>query len=464
LITQKGIDLTIVSAPAPELTTVGSSAGANPIFNTLHVHTKSPETISTGFPLDAIAHTRVMTTPAIPSPAIIIVATVAVHLRSFHLPWVRYLRASGFHLCGVASDITNCVDCQDAFDQVMDIPFSRSATSFKQAFLVGKALRQLTSSLGTSLVHFHTPNAAFWGRLALRNEVTQRKCKVAYTAHGFHFHANGGALPNFIYERAERLVSRHTHALLTINAEDAAAARRFKLAPGGFHQHVPGAGVHLARFDPSRFDPVRFRSAIARSLGLPLHSRFVLMVAEFIPRKRHLDALTAFAQENLPDTHLLFAGAGPEEENVRQCARRQNLDGRVHFLGNRQDIPELLAASRLVILPSEREGLPVCLLEAMAMEKPIVVADARGSRELVASDCGWTHAIGDTRQLGSLIRTVLNNPNEAGERARRGREKVKTQYAWPAVQDTLVSVYRRLGVAFPSADNASEPELCLAAS
>jgi glycosyltransferase involved in cell wall biosynthesis len=250
---------------------------------------------------------------------------------------------------------------------------------------------------------------------------------------------------------------------LTINAEDAAAARRFKLAPGGFDQQVPGAGVDLARFDPTRLDPVQCRSVIAGGLGLPSHSSFVLMVAEFSRGKRHLDALTAFAEENLPNTHLLFAGTGSEEDSVRERARRQNLDQRVHFLGHRKDIPELLAASDLVILPSEREGLPVSLLEAMAMEKPVVVADARGSRELVEPDSGWIHAVGDTRQLGSLIQMVLNRPAEAGERARRGREKVKAQYAWPAVQDTLVSVYRRLGVAFPHAC-ASQPQHYLSAA
>jgi glycosyltransferase involved in cell wall biosynthesis len=397
-------------------------------------------------------------------PILLIVATVASHLRNFHLKWVRYLREQGFHVYGIARDISTCTVCRDAFSQVFDVPFSRTWMSGRQVLCAGRRLRQLVWRTQASFVHFHTPNAAFWGRLALRNEIAQRKCKVAYTAHGFHFHANGGALENFTYHRAEQLAAAYTHALLTINSEDAAAAQRFKLASGGFHQQVPGAGVDLVRFNPTRLDPVQSRSVIAGDLGLPNHSRFVLMVAEFSRGKRHLDALTAFAEENLPNTHLLFAGTGSEEESVSERARRQNLDKRVHFLGHRKDIPELLAASDLVILPSEREGLPVSLLEAMAMEKPVVVADARGSRELVEPDCGWIHAVGDTRRLGSLIRMVLNQPSEAGERARRGREKVKAKYAWPAVQDTLVSVYRRLGVVFPQACDASQPQHCLSAA
>lgn len=399
-----------------------------------------------------------------PSPTVLITATVAAHLRSFHLNWARCLREQGLQVYGIARDISACPVCRNAFSRVVDIPFSRKLNSASQLLFAGRRLRELVLHTNAGLVHFHTPNAAFWGRLALRNEIAQRKCKVAYTAHGFHFHVNGDALKNFACHSAERLAARYTHALLTINSEDAAAARRFKLAPGGFHQQVPGAGVDLACFDPARFDTVQCRSMIADGMGLPSHSRFVLMVAEFARGKRHLDALTAFAEENLPDTHLLFAGTGSEEERVRERARRQDLDKRVHFLGHRKDIPELLAASDLVLLPSEREGLPVSLLEAMAMGKPVVVADARGSRELVESDCGWIHAVGNTRQLGSLIRMVLNEPGEAGERARRAREKVKAQYAWPAVQDALVNVYRRLGVAFPQVCDVSQPQHCLSAA
>ena len=385
--------------------------------------------------------------------SILIIATVAAHLRSFHLPWARYLRERGFYVHGIARDISGCPACRSAFSQVSDIPFSRKLFSPRQVFGAGPGLRRLVSRVQPVVVHFHTPNAAFWGRLALRKEAAQSRCKVVYTAHGFHFHANGGAAANFLYGTAERLAARHTHALLTINSEDTDAAREFKLAPGGFHQQVPGAGIDLKRFDPGRFEPTQCHLALAASLRLPGDSRFVLMVAEFSRGKRHLDALAAFAEQNLPKTHLLFAGTGVEEENVIHHARRVNLGSRVHFLGHRQDIPKLLAGSSTVILPSEREGLPVSLLEAMAMEKPVVAADARGSRELVAPDCGWIHAVGDTRQLGSLIRSVLDNPAEARERARRGREKVRANYGWPAVRDKLMSVYQRLGVVFPKTDD-----------
>ena len=95
------------------------------------------------------------------------------------------------------------------------------------------------------------------------------------------------------------------------------------------------------------------------------------------------------------------------------------------------------------------------ILEAMAMGRAVLVADARGSRELVQPDCGWIYPIGDTHALACLIQNALDNPDERSLRARRGREKVRANYGWPAVQETLIRVYQRLGVVFPEAGEAT---------
>lgn len=377
---------------------------------------------------------------------ILIAATVAAHLRSFHLKWVHSLRQQGVEVYGIARDISKCENCRDTFTGVIDVPFSREALSFSQVFAAGAKLREIVRGSNTGLVHFHTPNAAFWGRLALRRDVLQGRCKVAYTAHGFHFHKSGGGLRNVIYRSAERLAARYTHALMTINPEDAAEAGRFTLAPGGFHEILPGAGVDLHRFDPQRFNTAQCHATLAGSLGLPEASKFVLMVAEFSVGKRHRDAVDAFARLSLPGSYLLFAGSGSEESRARELVRDYGLAGRVHFLGYRRDVPEVLAASDAVILPSEREGLPVSIMEAMVMEKPVIVADARGSRDLVKPDCGWVHPIGNTGELASLLAQVLSNPEAAAQRAQRGRERVISKYGWPAVEQKLINVYQRLGI------------------
>jgi glycosyltransferase involved in cell wall biosynthesis len=379
-------------------------------------------------------------------PTVIMAATVSSHLRLFHLPWVRRLRASGTTVIGVASDIGRCAECRDTFDSVEEVPFSRNPFCVSQVRSSGKMLRVLLRESAAQLVHFHTPNAAFWGRLALRTEAAQNHCKIAYTAHGFHFHKNGGILSNYLYRSAERLAARYTHALLTINSDDAEEATRFRLAAGGFHERLPGAGVDLNRLQPAKFSPFKAREKLCVSLGIPASAALVLMVAELIPRKRHGDAVSALAHCAAQQMHLLLAGTGSEESKLRTQVEKLRLTGLVHFLGFRPDVPELLSAADVVVLPSGQEGLPVCVLEAMAMERPVIVANSRGSRDLVEPDCGWVHEIGDTGRLASLLQQVLKNPEEAVERARKARARVVSQYTWPIVQERLTSVYRRLGV------------------
>lgn len=377
---------------------------------------------------------------------ILIVATVAGHLRAFHLPWAAHLRKQGYRVCGAASDISGCPDCQTAFDEVQDIPFSRNPFDPRQIVLAASQLRQLRRRLGATLVHFHTPNAAFWGRLALRREVQRGECRVAYTAHGFHFHQLGNRASNSFYRIAERTAARHTHALLTINSEDWAQAQGLVLAPGGFHEQIPGAGLDPGMFDPDAYDSSECRLNLTRSLGLRNGSKLVLMVAEFSRGKRHRDALSAFADRRLAGATLLLAGDGKWEKDTRRLAQRLGVEKRVVFLGHRKDVPQLLTAADAVILPSEREGLPVSVLEAMAMQKPVIVSDIRGSRELVKPACGWMHPVGDSESLASLIRLVLDNPAEAAARGSRARQRVLSNFTWPTLRQKLEEVYWRLGV------------------
>ena len=377
---------------------------------------------------------------------IIIVATVASHLRNFHLPWVRQLRAAGFRVIGVACDIRDCADCQAAFDETVTIPFSRSMFSGRQALQAGRDLVQLSRRSGAKLVHFHTPNAAFWGRLGLARLGARGELKVAYTAHGFHFHQGGGSLANRVYRAAEQWAARYTDALITINQEDYLAARDFTLRPDGQVEIIPGIGLDFARFQPQSDSARRGGEALRDSLKLPAGAPLALMVAEFIPRKRHRDFLAAMAQGENRDFHAILAGDGIGLESVKLLAQQLGLAGRVHFLGFRRDVPELLAATDLLVLPCEREGLPVCVMEALAMNKPVIGANARGTRDLLAPDCGWLHEVGDVRTLATQIDYVLSHPAEARHRAGQGRKRVLAEYGWEPVRDKLIDIYRRLGI------------------
>ena len=112
------------------------------------------------------------------------------------------------------------------------------------------------------------------------------------------------------------------------------------------------------------------------------------MVAEFVEHKRHADAIRAFAKVAHPRAKLLLAGTGSLHESMKKLSAKLGTTGRVHFLGQRSDVPVLMKACRALVLPSSREGLPRCILEAMSMGVPVIGSRIRGITELLERNAG----------------------------------------------------------------------------
>ena len=146
-----------------------------------------------------------------------------------------------------------------------------------------------------------------------------------------------------------------------------------------------GLTDRLLRTIPNGVSPSRVpgdRGTLRRRLGLPPDAAVMLTVARFTPQKGHATLLAAWphilAAE--PRALLLLAGDGPVRRHVEAAAAGH---GTVRFLGNRDDVPDLMAAADLMILPSRFEGLPLVILEAMAADLPAVATDTPGTDEAV---------------------------------------------------------------------------------
>src|SRR5699024_10991348 len=105
----------------------------------------------------------------------------------------------------------------------------------------------------------------------------------------------------------------------------------------------------------------------------------LLCVARFTPQKNHRTLVGAMARlvRSHPGARLRLVGTGPEEAAIRARVARLGLDC-VDFLGARDDVPDLMAAADLVVLPSAFEGLPLVVLEAMAIGTPVVATRIGG--------------------------------------------------------------------------------------
>jgi glycosyltransferase involved in cell wall biosynthesis len=139
--------------------------------------------------------------------------------------------------------------------------------------------------------------------------------------------------------------------------------------------------------------------------------------ARLVPRKGHADLLAAMPAlvRRVPDVLVLAAGGGPLGHVLPALAEASGLAGHVRFLGHRADVPDLLAASDVVVLPSRVEGLPLAVLEALAAGRPVVATRVGGVAEAV--DDGVTGRLVPPRAPAELAAAVGELLTDDGRRA-----------------------------------------------
>ena len=254
------------------------------------------------------------------------------------------------------------------------VDFSRSPKDIKS---IRKSFAQIQSLLKShyyAFVHCHTPMAGLICRISCyRNHV-----KVIYTAHGFHFY-NGAPLVNWlVYYPIEKGLSYITDTLITINKED------YKLAKNKLHAkhtvYIPGVGVDIEKYADVKIDRGQKRA----ELDIGIEDIMLLSVGELNKNKNHRTVVEALSQVQQHDTkqiHYCIAGIGELQDDLQEMASRLGVN--LHLLGFRNDIPELLKAADVFLLPSFREGLNVSLIEAIASGLPCIVSNIRGNRDAI---------------------------------------------------------------------------------
>lgn len=354
-------------------------------------------------------------------PRLLIASTVPSFLEAFLLPYVRHFRARGWRVDGMAAEITSSSDSVEAFDRVWDIHWSRNPLDPSNLFRAARQVERVVTAESYDIVHVHTPVAAFVCRYALRKQQIPR---IVYTAHGFHFHEHGAKAKNLLFLGLEKLAGRWTDHLVVINEADEQAASQRRLVRADRIVHMPGIGLDTLNVYNPRLITDSDIARIRSSFNLTADDPVFLMLAEFIPRKRHADILHAFARLNRRNAHLLLAGSGPLLPRMRELANTLSLADRVHFLGIRKDVPALIRSSSAVVLCSEQEGLPRSVMEALALEVPVIGASIRGTRQLLEGGAGRLYKVGDVDALCAAMEWVLDNPDEAAATARIGRERL----------------------------------------
>ncbi len=249
-------------------------------------------------------------------------------------------------------------------------------------------------------------------------------------------------LPDLITDQRQRIdYQRMTQRVDHIICVCAAARASFMQAG------VPAEKLSVVRNGVQPRVAKRDPRVVKANLGLPPQARMVLTVARLSEQKGHRHLLEAIPAvlARAPDTYFVWVGEGPLEGDLRARISQFDLAERILLLGRRDDVPDLMAASDLFVLPSLFEGLPIVVLEAMGAGLPVVGTSVCGTSEVVADGIsGRLVPARDAAALAAAVLEVLTQPSVAARWGAAGKLRLAHEFSATRMAHETMAIYQAL--------------------
>jgi glycosyltransferase involved in cell wall biosynthesis len=286
------------------------------------------------------------------------------------------------------------------------------------------------------LVHTHLLHADLYGIPAAR------RARIPYVVSSRHND------DRFRYRLPVRLINRWLWRQTDAGIAISEAIRQFSIQVEG----APASRVHTIHYglDPaSVIAPPDARQTLRTALNIPADAPVAGSVCRLTGQKGLIDAIHAFARiaAALPDAHYVIAGDGPLRFELEAEVRALGLVERVHFLGWRDDAHAVLAALDVLLAPSLWEGFGLVLLEAMALQVPIIATRVSAIPEVVIDgETGWLVPPQDAVALAAALLDALTHPSATSERGTNGRRRLEAHFTAEKMIESTLALYQRLGV------------------
>jgi glycosyltransferase involved in cell wall biosynthesis len=270
--------------------------------------------------------------------------------------------------------------------------------------------------------------------------------KLVTTAHGplasfRYFWSAQNWRVRYLYDQLDLMLLRYFDQILIVSDTMRKAVSRFGVDPSKI------------TWVKNAIDSTYFRRATERSLdlrdqlGISREAVVVGAVGRLNAEKDYpnfFDAAKILLAER-PDLYFTIAGKGPLEERLRGQVRAMGLADRMRFLGHFHDIRQVYEMMDVYVLSSTREGLPNTVLEAMAMEVPIVATDVDGVREAVVHDRdALLVPARDPKRLAEGIRSMLDDRELAMRLSQTARATVEREFSFARRMRRVEEIYRSL--------------------
>lgn len=206
------------------------------------------------------------------------------------------------------------------------------------------------------------------------------KIPIVYTIHGWSFHEDQHPFLKRLRIISERFLTSRADLNIAVSKSNMQTGKKYF---PHFKATVINNGINQQKFNPANnFKNIRAEVNVCESDVL------LIFIARFTSHKQPLSLIKSFAEalKINPELHLLMVGDGDEKKKALKIIKKLKIEHAIHFLPFRQDVPDLLAASDIFVLPSLWEGLPIGLLEAMSMGKSIIATNVDGTKEIIQNE------------------------------------------------------------------------------
>ena len=280
--------------------------------------------------------------------------------------------------------------------------------------------RRLVRAADADLVHAHLPSMGAVARVV-------SGVPVVYTEHNIAAS----------YRRPVQMVNRATYSrnAAVISVSDA-VGESIASYPARARWVVPN-GVSV----PEAIDA----SGVRTELGLGPNTRLIVHVGNIRPHKGHHNLVQAATRLSRDDAQIVSIGgeknAGDLEE-IRSYAAETGVADVISFLGRREDAIRFMAAADIYVNPADVEGLPVSILEALALARPVVATSVGGVPSIIRNgETGLLVPAGDPGSLAAAINQLIDNPEYATTLGKKGQALVASEYSLEAMVRTTEAIY-----------------------
>ena len=316
---------------------------------------------------------------------VLFIANSDRHIKLCHIPYLKLFHENGYIVHVATNSNVDIPYC----DLKINLGLKRNPFSIKNIKALIK-LRKIVKKEKYDVISCHTPIGGFLGRTSCIGQ--KLDTKIFYTAHGFHFYKGANIFRWMLFYPIEKILSKYTTCLLTMNEED------YKLAKNKFYcdiYKINGIGLNEERLK------------VTKNLKkeLDLKNYFVVSyIAEISKRKNQINLIKKLNKIDLEKEKIKVLLIGDSIiKNFPEKIKNKN----VIYIDFKDNVGDYINISDLIISSSLQEGLPLCILEAMYYNKYVIALDIRGNKDLINNKNGLL-----VSDINSLVDEMIKYKNK----------------------------------------------------